>query len=150
MPALTDRNFWRLATAEGRPFGDRLWCDITVQASTSSLSSSSIIAPSLNASGKAESPPHSLAAEDKAPSAPDSLTSVSVAPSTAAFSEHEGAFAERVGEVEEYESGSESGASELSGAGAGEGEGSDGEFIVLSEEEEGAGDDFDFSSDEEM
>ncbi|GAA6055160.1 hypothetical protein JCM3770_002212 [Rhodotorula araucariae] len=83
-------DFWRLATPDGTRFGDRLWVDVTVEgegdraqcgadglASSGSLSSSSFVAPSLNAAGKAASLPPSEAAAS---------SSHAVAPSSSGFS----------------------------------------------------------------
>ena len=101
-------DFWRLSSPDGKRFGDRLWVDISVEAegdlarssldgtgspaagsdgtmtgSHQSLSSSSFVAPSLNAAGKAASVPPS-----EAPSVASSSGAHSprVAPSSSGFS----------------------------------------------------------------
>ncbi|BGP14671.1 hypothetical protein JCM10213_001619 [Rhodosporidiobolus nylandii] len=96
-------NFWRVQTADGEYVGERLWVDITVEsegdaatASSSSLASSFVAPPSLNAQGRAASIPpstgHSEGARSPSVSAAPSTTfSVpsNLAPSSAAPSEFE-------------------------------------------------------------
>ncbi|BGP46809.1 hypothetical protein JCM10450v2_002657 [Rhodotorula kratochvilovae] len=94
-------DFWRLAAPDGTRFGDRLWVDVTVEAEgdraqagadgmtgSGSLSSSSFVAPSLNAAGKAASLPPSEAAASPvvAPSSSGFSVPSHLAPSSAAVS----------------------------------------------------------------
>ncbi|BGP23505.1 zinc finger, ZZ-type protein [Rhodotorula toruloides] len=81
-------DFWRIALPDGTPFSDRLWIDITVESegdfvndgtpSGSSLTSS-FVAPSLNAHGKAASfPPSEAAVTTPSVTAPPSSSGFSV------------------------------------------------------------------------
>ncbi|GAA5906212.1 uncharacterized protein JCM6883_005477 [Sporobolomyces salmoneus] len=73
-------SFFTLEDEEGNKFGDRFWLDITVESdgtlrNSASLTSSSIITPSLNAGGKAASIPATVASTSTS-------TATSIAPST--------------------------------------------------------------------
>lgn len=80
-------DIWRVALPDGTPFSDRLWIDITVESegdvvkdgtSGSSLTSS-FVAPSLNAHGKAASfPPSEAAVTTPSVTAPPSSSGFSV------------------------------------------------------------------------
>ncbi|BGP30814.1 hypothetical protein JCM10296v2_002571 [Rhodotorula toruloides] len=81
-------DFWRVALPDGTPFSDRLWIDITVESegdvvkdgtATGSSLTSSFVAPSLNAHGKAASfPPSEAAVTTPSVTAPPSSSGFSV------------------------------------------------------------------------
>ncbi|GAA6004852.1 uncharacterized protein JCM10292_002539 [Rhodotorula paludigena] len=159
-------DFWRLSLPDGTLFGDRLWVDVTVESegdlaaagssSTASLSSSSFVAPSLNAAGKAASVPASTTAASTSagsPLAPPSSSGFSVpshlAPSERADeSDFESVQAgtrtpSRAGSDAVYLSDDDdetetdstvSSSSSESDESSDEDEDSDGEFVVLDEE----------------
>ncbi|GAA5868876.1 hypothetical protein JCM16303_000290 [Sporobolomyces ruberrimus] len=137
-------SFFRLEDAEGNKFGDRIWLDITVESegtlrSSESLSSSSIIAPSLTVGGKAASIPATTTSA--APSTTFSLSEVesdfeSVARSGSHFSSraHSEIVVGSEGEDEDEEDDMSSSSSEESSELESD---SDDEFVVLSDEADG-------------
>jgi len=139
-------SFFRLQDGNGVKFGDRIWLDITVESTgtlhnSGSLSSSSIITPSLNAGGKAASIPATVTSA--APSTTFSLSEVEsefdaiTRGSASNFSSRAqsevvvGSDGEDEDEEEDALSSSSEESSEL------ESEDSDDEFVVLSDEGDG-------------
>lgn len=135
-------SFFRLEDQMGNKFGDRFWLDITVESegtlrNSSTLSSSSIITPSLNAGGQAPSAPASSSAPaSAAPSTTFSLSEgvegsdfESVARASQGFSQDD------YDDEDEDEAGASLSESEESSELEEDSE--DDEFVVLSDEGDG-------------
>jgi len=141
-------SFFRLEDGNGVKFGDRIWLDITVESTgtlhnSGSLSSSSIITPSLNAGGKAASIPATVTSA--APSTTFSLSEVE-SDFDAISRESASHFSSRAqsevvvgsdGEEEEEEDDDDELSSSSEESSELESEDSDDEFVVLSDEGDG-------------
>ncbi|GAA6002063.1 hypothetical protein JCM10207_003057 [Rhodosporidiobolus poonsookiae] len=148
-------DFWRLQTPDGELVGERLWVDITVESegdaingSNSSLASSFVAPPSLNAQGRSASLPPSEAAigtpsvsaaasttfsvsSDLAPSSVAPSEFESVAPGTPSRAGSDAVYLSDDDDLSSEEEDSSSSSEESSS----EEEASDDEFVVLDTDE---------------